>query len=401
MGRGARLGPRGPLLLLLLLGALAAPGRGQAGGALRGGGGAAAGAGAGAGFSGVRRRELLQADLDDLPLHRGADWPPQHCRRGSRPLKHPPDIKRRGGAALRRRLQGQPKTQLLVRKKPPDQALARKAYMFIADFMASRKACTPRTGNEAECAKGKVGIRCKGRDIPACAPAPPRVAGQSYVEPWTENNGKASLYMWKVKQGDPRYVPFERGFLGSCAFVANGDQVLQHEWGGEIDAHDTVIRYNTPIRGFERHVGTKATLVFHKAKYTSKSRGKGVTPKCFARKCELKGFRQIGKGASGVGDLVMSVADLRVLREQLYNMWMKARRIKSGRPAAGLGRAMWLVKSGYCTSVDLYGFSTAPHAGSGKYFQRSARVTGGHIIDWDGWILKAMMDLGFLCIYGD
>ena len=45
MGRGARLGPRGPLLLLLLLGALAAPGRGQAGGALRGGGGAAAGAG--------------------------------------------------------------------------------------------------------------------------------------------------------------------------------------------------------------------------------------------------------------------------------------------------------------------------------------------------------------------
>ena len=37
---------------------------------------------------------------------------------------------------------------------------------------------------------------------------------------------------------------------------------------------------------------------------------------------------------------------------------------------------------------------------SGKYFDKKAIVTKGHTIDWDGWILSAMMDLGFICVYG-
>ena len=73
---------------------------------------------------------------------------------------------------------------------------------------------------------------------------------------------------------------------------------------------------------------------------------------------------------------------------------------QDGKPAAGLMRTQMLIKSGYCTSIDLYGFSTKGSVRSGKYFDKKAIVTKGHTIDWDGWILSAMMDLGYICIYG-
>uniref|UniRef100_A0A7S0INB7 Nucleotide-diphospho-sugar transferase domain-containing protein n=1 Tax=Calcidiscus leptoporus TaxID=127549 RepID=A0A7S0INB7_9EUKA len=48
---------------------------------------------------------------------------------------------------------------------------------------------------------------------------------------------------------------------GSCAIVFNSGELLKHEWGGEIDRHDEVWRFNAlPTRGYEAHVGSKATL---------------------------------------------------------------------------------------------------------------------------------------------
>ena len=82
-------------------------------------------------------------------------------------------------------------------------------------------------------------------------------------------------------------------------------------------------------------------------------------------------------------------------------MWFQARDIKEGKAAAGFARAVALVKSGLCKSVSLYGFHTQPGKGGGKYFDQKAVVTKGHTIDWDGWLLKAMMDLGYLCVYGE
>ena len=40
--------------------------------------------------------------------------------------------------------------------------------------------------------------------------------------------------------------------LGSCALVANGDNLLRGNRGADIDEHDTIFRHNTPIKGFER-----------------------------------------------------------------------------------------------------------------------------------------------------
>jgi len=99
-------------------------------------------------------------------------------------------------------------------------------------------------------------------------------------------------------------------------------------------------------------------------------------------------------------DTDVGMRPMRTLRNELVNIWLKRNKIKDGKPAAGLMRTQMLVKSGLCTSVDLYGFSTKGSVRSGKYFDKKAIVTKGHTIDWDGWILSAMMDLGYICVYG-
>ena len=38
------------------------------------------------------------------------------------------------------------------------------------------------------------------------------------------------------------------GDFGTCAVVAVGENVLHRRRGPEIDAHDTVFRYNSPIK---------------------------------------------------------------------------------------------------------------------------------------------------------
>lgn len=47
----------------------------------------------------------------------------------------------------------------------------------------------------------------------------------------------------------------KQGALGTCAVVATGDNLMQSPLRGEeIDAHDTVIRYNSPMKGYEQGV---------------------------------------------------------------------------------------------------------------------------------------------------
>ena len=50
--------------------------------------------------------------------------------------------------------------------------------------------------------------------------------------------------------------------LGSCALVANGDNLLKGKRGEEIDAHDTIFRHNTPVKGYEK-ASPSCSAAFH------------------------------------------------------------------------------------------------------------------------------------------
>jgi hypothetical protein len=301
-------------------------------------------------------------------------WPPPHCK-GSHPA-YPPKVKNveyeKNTDIFRRKLLSEAPTELLLDKNPPDAKFQEEIYDYIRNFMASPTPCT----------YGKC----------------PEAIDESRV-------GKLPVYPWPCifrtqneqcsfkEEGKYKLPPaLRKDSLGTCAFIGTGDQLLQAKFGDEIDAHDTVIRYNTPIKGFERNVGTKTTLMFVKGHYKTSAKPKlGY----FEAKVPLPKGSNVDAIDTDVG-----MRPMRTLRNELVNIWLKRNKIKDGKPAAGLMRTQMLVKSGLCTSVDLYGFSTKGSVRSGKYFDKKAIVTKGHTIDWDGWILSAMMDLGYICVYG-
>lgn len=43
--------------------------------------------------------------------------------------------------------------------------------------------------------------------------------------------------------------------FGSCALVANGENLLAGNRGADIDGHDTIFRHNTPVKGYEKVCG--------------------------------------------------------------------------------------------------------------------------------------------------
>ena len=54
------------------------------------------------------------------------------------------------------------------------------------------------------------------------------------------------------------------GAAGSCAIVGNSDNMIGGGRGKEIDDHDTILRHNTPMRGFEKDVGSRRSIVYMK-----------------------------------------------------------------------------------------------------------------------------------------
>ena len=312
-----------------------------------------------------------------------AEWPPKHCKHLLKPAGRPV-VAGASKKGLRRSLLSEAPTELVLAKKPPTEEERDYLYRYIYQAMG-----TP------------PGVFCNDPENCPKAP-PPGEDGKPYIgkDPCMfltqleecQDDIERGLGAKKV---DAKSLPpgLGLGSLGSCAFVATGDSVLQAEYGPAIDAHDSVIRYNTPIKGFEKHVGKKATLLWTKDKYQSEAK---PTLGYFTTKMKLP------KGAKVYDSHVYrNTRLLRGVRNHLVNYWLQQRGIKDGKPAAGLMRAMMLVKSGLCTSVDLYGFSTRPGYRGGKYFAKSAIVTKGHTIDFDGWVLSAMVDIGYLCVEGD
>jgi|AntAceMinimDraft_11_1070367.scaffolds.fasta_scaffold28515_2 hypothetical protein len=200
------------------------------------------------------------------------EWPPAHCKGILFPAG-PPKVKgesrivdkgfRRGltsagvdGEATRnvtetvlklRKLLSEAPTELVLDKRPPDPDFRDKVYGYLRNFMASPGPCSVESCNDA----GPNGEDGK----------PPVFAWPCIFK--TKNEACKDAKPGKHTTPPALY----KGSLGSCAFIGTGEQLLQGEFGPHIDAHDSVIRYNNPIKGYEKHVGTKTTLMWVKGHY--------------------------------------------------------------------------------------------------------------------------------------
>ena len=193
------------------------------------------------------------------------------------------------------------------------------------------------------------------------------------------------------------------GSLGTCAIVANSDNLLKSRRGAEIDAHDTVFRHNTPMKGFEKHVGTKSGLVIVKSNYkgggggAGKAQGSGAKPSIAYMM--LKNIDELPKSLLVEGKPALLRASgahpFARLRRELYGLYGAGSR---KHPSGGWARPMNVLASKLCTRVDLYGFSGNM---GGKYFATSQKVRPAHAMSFEHWTYRYLQSQGKLCVYGD
>mmetsp|Transcript_11871 Transcript_11871/g.16087 ORF Transcript_11871/g.16087 Transcript_11871/m.16087 type:complete len:513 (-) Transcript_11871:66-1604(-) len=206
-------------------------------------------------------------------------------------------------------------------------------------------------------------------------------------------------------EGGERHFPsLERGALGSCAVVAVSDRMLGKKRGPEIDSHDTVFRYNGPIKAYSRDIGSKGDVYYWKQRRDEKQYGvegqrankfyMWKAPEkyyMFAPKNEWSSMTFQGKQMLWETHMFTSTIT------SVYAKWMEETKAKTKHAASGgFGLALAVISSGLCERVDMYGFSAE---GGGRYF-KNAVVNTVHVIGLEHWVYRQAMEMGLgICLY--
>ncbi|QDZ19633.1 sialyltransferase [Chloropicon primus] len=207
----------------------------------------------------------------------------------------------------------------------------------------------------------------------------------------------------QMKQSGPKwnetaqnFLDLKPGSLGSCALIGNSENMLKYNWGESIDAHDTVIRHNTPVGKYAKHVGSKATIIWVKGRYKGGGSAKASLAYLLPKNVnELpKNFKKDGKPIliRGIG-----AKPLDKTKRLLY--YLQGANLRRKHPTGGYSRPLNIIASRLCTRVDLYGFGS--RNSSGKYFKKSAKVRPAHMMAFEHWTFRYMMSKGKLCVYGE
>mmetsp|Transcript_16289 Transcript_16289/g.51181 ORF Transcript_16289/g.51181 Transcript_16289/m.51181 type:complete len:234 (+) Transcript_16289:315-1016(+) len=200
-----------------------------------------------------------------------------------------------------------------------------------------------------------------------------------------------------------KFPDIKHGGLGTCAVVAVGDNVLGKGRGADIDAHDTVFRYNAPIKKFTKDVGARADIYYWKVRKDEKDYGvEGQKASRFYMFKEPAKFFLFGKSGEIKSNtyrglpVVWTSGRSTPLGTSVYSGYKQEHRLKTGTPAGGFKFALDVVSSGLCTRVDLYGYTSL---GTGKYFARNKLMKTVHISGVEHWTYRVLQEAGLACVY--
>jgi len=229
-------------------------------------------------------------------------------------------------------------------------------------------------------------------------------------------DGKFGSTKWAMKgmsKGSKKNIPeLNTGVWGSCAIVGSSESLLKYSWGKDIDAHDTIIRYNAPVKRFAKHVGSRSDVILWKEDYKKEGvdANEKHNPKWF-----IMNTMQARRDAPDLFNGGVPVVLHRLGNEAQLGKVLTAyargckhdgvggprSRIGGARdqlvPTTGFRRVIALVNSDLCTRVDLYGFSS----GGGKYFNKEVEPHFVHVLPGEHLTYRLLMEQGKLCVYGD
>jgi len=205
-----------------------------------------------------------------------------------------------------------------------------------------------------------------------------------------------------VKSVPDLFPDLKPGSLGSCAVVAVGDNMLHQGRGWQIDAHDTVWRYNSPMNNFKRDIGKKSDVIYWKMRKDEKDYGQeDQTAGSYYMWKEPVKFWEFGKKSDWQsrtfrGKPLLWPNGVAMRFGQIYREYKEENRVTTGTPAGGFKFALDVLASGLCKRIDLYGFTAR---GSAKYFKRESYMKPRHISGLEHWVYREAQSQGLVCIY--
>ena len=224
---------------------------------------------------------------------------------------------------------------------------------------------------------------------------------------WGIRKGPANLFPGrKLPENAAEVFPdLEKGALGACALVAVADGMLGKKRGPEIDAHDTIFRYNGPIKDYARDVGTRGDVFYWKQRRDEKQYGvEGQKATRFYMWKDFAKYQMFGdkkefgqqtfRGKKNLWETHLS-AEAVSKAYQLYAAEDPKDKVKHS-SSGGFKLALSVLASGLCTRLDLYGYSSY---GGGRYF-KNAVVNVVHKIGLEHYVLRTAMEEKFgVCMY--
>ncbi|QDZ24774.1 hypothetical protein HOP50_14g73110 [Chloropicon primus] len=233
---------------------------------------------------------------------------------------------------------------------------------------------------------------------------------------WYENAYfKTSKLGWEWRKN--QLEDFKKLRLGTCAIVGNGDNVLKGKYGGEIDEHDFVIRYNVITKPYWDAVGKKTDGLFDKLNYIGTKYAPDVVPSRFNIfpkyvPQELDAESLPNKKKAMIYGMPV-LLDWRKDSTRMLHLFQQAKHTEKKLVINGMSKIQHasggfsrvraiveLLRNGLCERVDLYGFSS----GGGKYFMPKKLVSNAHPINGENYIYRLWMATGIhgkLCVYGN
>ena len=202
----------------------------------------------------------------------------------------------------------------------------------------------------------------------------------------------------------------DKGSWGTCALVGLADTLLQTKRGKEIDAHDTVIRLGElPLKKFSEFVGKKTDVTWVRRSAKMAPRGTISKERNMVRMYighnngnkqmpTLVPFQYMSQQSPRKGYLGFAGDIYEIFRVDNWNIGGTGKQ-KQRSPSSGFTSALHLIFSGFCTRIDLYGFSFDC---GGAYHDRGHIMQLLHNCELESWIfhhfMKAYPELG-VCVY--
>jgi len=178
----------------------------------------------------------------------------------------------------------------------------------------------------------------------------------------------------------------------TCAVVGNSGNLKDAGYGREIDGHDVVIRMNdAPVKGYEKDVGTKTTIVIGAPAKTPVVQGPTIH---YITYCD-----RIPETLKTINNVLTDhfLDHYRSFHVLDHRFFASLTRYTDGRPSTGLLSVFLALNA--CDKVDVYGFGKDPSGEWDHYYTQAKWNPGVHDVSGEEKTLNELAAKKLLTIH--